>query len=212
MKARFLVLVALSCLHVSPLSAGLITFEGLDLMVLNEGDFFDVNGFRFTLSSNIASGFLDVTNQSSPPASAIIEHGTTKLYVGNHAQLTMTRIDGSLFDLLSLDIGGSWSDPNRFFRWADSVDIIGDFATHNADLSDPTPIYHNQMFSSDFLGISSVLFSPFQHAGAGSNCCGEFVYEFTLDNIEVSSVPEPSTILLLAAGLLTGAVFRKRLQ
>ena len=33
-----------------------------------------------------------------------------------------------------------------------------------------------------------------------------------MDDIRIESVPEPGTLTLLAAGLLTGVAFRKRLQ
>src|SRR5438552_3961266 len=88
-----------------------ITFEGKSGLIFNSGEFLDVEEFRFTLT-NVNGGFLNITSQSN-----IVETGTTKLFAANHSIVTLTRIDGQAFDLLSFDIGGSFDfAPNR---WAD---------------------------------------------------------------------------------------------
>jgi len=168
-------------------SATVITFEGPPGQVFTVGGFIDVSGFRFTLTAAPAGGFELVTGQSN-----IVEPGTMKLFAANHSEITMTRVGGGAFDLISLDVGGSFTTSGN--RWADHVDIITGGNTLTVNLPSNSPTY--QFASPNFLSVNSVLFQPFGHVG------GDVVdFEFTLDNITVVTVPEPTTFLLLAFGL-----------
>ena len=178
-----------------PANATLITFEGESGSTFVTGGFVDIGDFRFTLTE-IPNGGLVITNQSN-----IVESGTTKLFAVNHSEITMTRIDGATFTLLGLDVGGSFdTSPNR---WADTVDIIAG-ATHTADLTDLVAFYHPQVLpAAGFMDITSVLFRPFTTGGAND-------FEFTLDNINIAMVPEPSTLALFTIGLFGLGVMTRR--
>ena len=176
-----------------PTSAALITFEGASGFADDIGEFIDVDGFRFTFSAGNSNGFEVITNQDN-----IIEGDTTKLFAANRAEITMTMIGGGAFNLLSLDVGGSFiTSPTR---WASSVDVTDGSNTVNVPLPSGDPTY--QSVSPGFFNVTSVMFIPFINAGGGPNN-----FEFTLDNIQVS-VPEPSALLLLSLGALV--VLRRR--
>ena len=184
-------------------AAAIIDFEGATGTVTNVGEFIDVGDYRFTFSDNDlngsanANGFLGITSQNS-----IVEPGTSKLFAANEAQITVSRIDGGAFDLLSVDIGGSWiSSPSR---WASSVDILGG-APMNVILG-VNPVYQN--IALNYAGVTSVVFTPKINEGGGPND-----FEFVLDNLEVdtaTSVPEPSYLMLLGLSLLSIGLLRAR--
>lgn len=177
--------------------ATLIDFEGKSGFTDTNGGFFDIDGYRFTLT-DVAGGFLIVTNQAG-----LVESNTTKLFAANHSLLTITRVDGGLFDLLSLDIGGSWEDPALWYRWADSVTLASSAGSAAATLLGQPATFQN--ITPGFLGVSSVVFRP-----AGSR--GEFDFEFNIDNINLQSndVPEPSTLAIVLSAALAAVALRRR--
>lgn len=198
MKLRLLRVLCLLLLSQLGLAqAMLIDFEGKSGFTSTNGGSFDIDGYRFALT-NVNQGFLIVTNQAG-----LIETGTTKLFAANHSLLTITRVDGGLFDLLSLDIGGSWEDPGAWDRWADSVTLASSAGSTMATLLGQPATF--QSISPDFLGISSVVFRP-----AGSGGINDF--EFNIDNINLqsSTVPEPSTLAILLSAALAAAAVRRR--
>jgi len=191
-KVAFFAIVAAMTLPALA-SAVSIDFEGLgDPYVDQEGGFFDVGEYRFTLSANIESGFLAVNPQGD-----IIEPGTSKLFVANHSELTISRADGAPFSLLDLDIGGSWVHLPE--RWADGVDIMAGANSKQVLLPKAVPDYHHIAFNSDFQNVTSVTFSPFSQGNI-------YDYEFVIDNVNV--IPEPATLLLLGLG---GLVLTKKI-
>jgi len=179
----------------TPASALLITFEGESGFTSNIGEFIDVAGFRFTQTGGNSNGFLSITPQSD-----IVEPNTTKLFGANRAEITMTKIGGGAFDLLNVDIGGSFISSNN--RWASSVNITSGSNLLNVLLPPNDPTY--QTANPNFFNVTSVSFIPFVNTDQGENN-----YEYTLDNIEIADAiavtPEPTSLLSLLALSTFGA-------
>ena len=171
-------------------SAAVIDFEVGFKFADGIGSSFDVGDYRFSLTGGQAATML-VSSQSD-----IVEGGTSKLFATNHSEVTMSRIDGGLFDLLSFDLGGSF--VNLPSRWASLVTATTTAGSASATPSGPT--YTN--VTADLFGIDAVSFIPTINASGGINN-----FEFTLDNIvvrEAQAVPAPALagLFLLAIGLL----------
>src|SRR5687767_15212760 len=94
--------------------AGTITFEGSVGTADGIGAFLDVDGYRFMITGGNANAIGFITDQNT-----FVEPATTKLLAANHTQVTMTKVGGGTFNLLSADIGGGWIDFP--VRWASSV-------------------------------------------------------------------------------------------
>lgn len=198
MLTKSIVAVAAAFALSAPACAGLITFEGKTGFADATGEFIDVDGYRFTLSS-VASGLAIVTNQTD-----LIESTQTKLFAGNHSIITMTRVGGGAFDLLSLDIAGSWVDPASSGRWADTVLVSSSAGTETATLLGAAATYQNM--APNFLNVGSVNFTPTSSRGAAD-------FEFVLDNLDVRDaavVPVPSTLALIAGAFLAWGLQRRR--
>ena len=198
---QFLAIFTFSLLTASVAQAGMIIdFESTFGSASNVGEFIDVGDYRFTFSDNdlngdaTMGGFLTVTGQSD-----IVEPGTRKLFAANEAQITMSRIDGGAFDLLSADIGGSFVSSTG--RWASSVDILG--GAPIGVVLGVNPVYQNVLLN--YTGVTSVVFTPNINANQGPNN-----FEFVIDNLEVdaATVPEPSYLMLLGLSLIGLAFVR----
>ncbi|MBK8336716.1 MAG: PEP-CTERM sorting domain-containing protein [Sterolibacteriaceae bacterium] len=127
--------------------------------------------------------------------------GTPRLVAFNNATVVLGNATGKPFDLLSLDFGGSWTNPDDRFRWADKIEINGyrgNSAVGHAflDLDPNVPILSTASLGAQFRGVSSVSFHGLGDIGTGGNN-----HEFALDNLVVSHVPEPETYALMLAGL-----------
>lgn len=191
------------CLLVQVSSAVTIDFEGANAQVLVIGDSFDIGDIRFTMSGgHTGRGFLE----ASPAWDVgIVESGNRKLVSANFAEVTITRVDGGIFDVTNIDIGGFHT--GFLAGWANHVDISDGSSTVTANLLGQGNTYLNVSVS--FLNATSVTFTPFHNIGSGPDSNN---YNFTIDNIVVDEpVPDTgSTALLLGAGLLGLAAIRRR--
>ena len=127
-------------------------------------------------------------------------NGSNVLFPQNNTPLTTQPEIGGTFSLLSLDLGGSHHDaPNR---WASAVAITGYDAANNvvASTSVDLPADLNDFLRvqlSDFTNLARVTFVPSMNLTDHQ----ENNYEFTLDNIHVTLVPEPQSCAILLASL-----------
>lgn len=186
------VLVLCACASAAA-SAEHIDFNDHDAFAWS-GQSIESGGFSFLALEVGTLGFISVDAQPD-----IVGNGSRRLLSGNNTEIVMTKADGGTFDLLGLAYGGSFVDQQ--FRWADSIEILGRSVSGRvvsrsqvglAGLR-PEPSYAS---FSDFTGVQSVLFRPMK---LGTNPGNNF--EFVLDDIRVSAVPEPDSWILLSAGL-----------
>ena len=202
-RAKLCVAAAACSLCVGAASANEIGFNGADGFAW-AGQTLTSDGFSFLAVSQGVLAFLSVDAQPD-----IVGDGSRRLLAGNRTDVTMTRIGGGSFDLLGLSFGGSWLDPNMRGRWADAIEVVGKFGggaviTQYLDLRS-APASLQSILLNGFVGVDSVCFHPVRFDGALSSD-----YEFVLDNINVASVPEPETWLMLGVGLAALVLRRRR--
>lgn len=198
---RLLVFVLSACAGV--VSADQIDFNDLVGEVTKlSGQSIESGGFSFLALEVSTLGFVSVDAQPD-----IVGNGSNRLLSGNHTEIVMTKAGGGTFDLRGLAYGGSFVDQQ--FRWADSIKILGRSVSgkvvsrSEVSLLGLPPELKYAAFS-DFTGVQSVLFRPTKSGvNPGSN------FEFVLDDIRVSAVPEPDSWILLSAGLAGLAILRR---
>ena len=186
--------------------AGLITFEPLDEfgVAQADGDQITAQGFNLRLSSgNLTSVFI----AGLEGAGAYASNGSKSLYAANDADIVLTGMGGAAFNFASFELGGgnlAFLDPAQAGNvepWATQLDLIG-------LLADGT-----QLMSSFLIDpLSSSLFNfavnwsnltevQFRVAGG----------DYSLDNINLQTVPEPGSLVLLGLGL-SGILVSRRLR
>ena len=183
-------------------AAGQVDFDEGDAFVWG-GQSVLSGGYSFLAVSQGPLAFAQIDAQPD-----IVGNGSRRLLAGNRTEIAMTRVGGGKFDLLGLSLGGSWTDPDKRFRWADAIDILvssgGTPIMRRVDLLS-SPARLQSFLLDDFVGLDSVLFRPVRYDTAlGSN------YEFVLDDLRVASVPEPEAWLMLGAGLALLALRRRQ--
>ncbi len=183
-------------------AAGQVDFDEGDAFVWG-GQSVLSGGYSFLAVSQGPLAFAQIDAQPD-----IVGNGSRRLLAGNRTEIAMTRVGGGKFDLLGLSLGGSWTDPDKRFRWADAIEIVGSSGgtpiMRRVDLLS-SPARLQSFLLDDFVGLESVLFRPVRYDTAlGSN------YEFVLDDLRVASVPEPEAWLMLGAGLALLALRRRQ--
>lgn len=187
-------LVAICLGMASPSAAATIDFDDLGVVTGGavDGSAFISRGYLFSSSEH-----LHVINDH-PFATSW--NGTAWLGVAQHGpelhQVTLTKQDGGLFDLLSLEISEFFAYPNQV-----EVQVIGTGANGTvtrllkvddlvvADGPGPLDDFGLVTFDSSWQDLSSVVFVAADGVG------GRW---YALDNI-VTGVPEPSPLMLLSS-------------
>lgn len=155
-----------------------------------------LDGYSFTAVGSPSVDFFAIDDLGDK-----VGDGTPRLLAFNNATVVLASATGKPFDLLGTDFGGSWTNPDDRFRWADKIEILGYRGSSTVgraflDLDPNVPILSTASFGAQFRGLSSVSFHGLGDIGTGGNN-----HEFALDNLVVGHVPEPETYALMLAGL-----------
>jgi len=230
-------LVTVCCLlavAIMPAHAETLTFDSIAPIALLGGESVTEAGYSFTASESpmtaelgLQSGtgaVLDPWDAGTCYTAACPANANSNFYAGlNDGGVSLSRADGKAFSLTGLDFaflapvaitdrlsgqlvlngrrngGGNLSLSLDF----GSPDFYGNFMFNNASLS----AWAGVQFSS--VSFSACIFQDGEcHNSLDQPAFNEA--QFALDNISVSAVPEPSSLLMLLAGLSVLAWFYRR--
>jgi hypothetical protein len=173
--------------------AAVVTFEGFggntiigDESTSNGLGVATSDGFQFTSSGDhfhFGNALIGVPS-----------NGTSILLEDRNYTITMTRVGGGAFNLLSADIGEDVS----FSLPATRIDVTG-FFIGGGSISTQNPLDGNSSAFqlATFPGFNNVTSVTFHGAGNVSTSING--NGFSLDNIQISNVPEPASVLLMAS-------------
>jgi hypothetical protein len=209
---RVLTVACVGCVWIGAVEAeaAVIAFEGFGATTLfgdeNVGNGLAVatsDGFNF-----VSSG--DHFHIGSAPGGAP-SNGTGVLLQDRSYSITMSKVGGGVFSLLSADLGEDISSGAG--ASAMSVIVTGFFSgggsiVQEVALDGDVTSFQNELFVG-FTNLTSVVFRGVGFGGPGAN-------GFSLDNIEVAegvvAVAEPGTLALLGLGLVGIAASHRRKQ
>jgi hypothetical protein len=191
----------------SPCLGGFVMFEGF-----GPGAFFGDNIPGNGLEVATSDGFAFTSGNDHFHIGDILPgqpfNGTGILLEDQNSPITMTRVGGGMFELLSADLAQDNSNADQ----ATGVIVMG-FFSGGGSISTivaipPTP---NSGFQhASFVGYTDLLSVTFQ--GTGNPSASPNSNGFTLDNIGVNSgtVPEPAGLTMLGMGSLGISVYARR--
>ncbi len=216
MKSRYLLFTIVLFLGMTPAFAGYIDFTAAPF----DGSTIDYEPYFKISVDNVDLTFTPYPkNPLDPddPDNALlywdstdgfgVRHGYEKDEIEGEEILTISFGGGvDLNQVMITDLFNEWGYLETGYYW-----LNGDTSTKKQFWADPNQtigsIYNGELtLNIDAYDVDSISF-----AAPGKKIRDEN-HEFSVGGINISKVPEPSTLLLLSTGLLVGAAFRKRLH
>ncbi len=204
-KIATAVAIAATLLTVAPAQATVIDFNALPLHTwFQSGTVMTNNGFA--IRSNSAGSYQGIVGNTYTCGPACPDNGTNYL-LAHGAGFNFAAVKGSAFSLNSFHGGEAHMGATGL--WAKNIQVTGTLASGGTvvqsfaldwiqDAQGPAADFQ-QFNLNGFSNLTSVSFT-----GIGGN---NF---FTLDNLNVSEVPEPASFALLGLGLLGLALSRRK--
>lgn len=162
------------------------------------------DGYRVSYTPTSVFGFYiidDPADHLGMCGTGCASNGTTGFYSFNEGKVTIDRQDKALFSLTSLDVAQTFLGNDRPLTLTlTAMGVNGVITSEIFVEADAAEAFSTFKFT-DFVNISSLTITG-----------GAEYPEFAIDNVVVSSVPEPASWAMLIAGLgaVGGAVRRRR--
>ncbi|CAG1017392.1 hypothetical protein BURC_02038 [Burkholderiaceae bacterium] len=193
-----------------------VDFESVGPDLYFDSDTFSENGYQFSVIGDL--GTVD-TAAAFVVAQAPIGNDT-QFYSGfNDSMLGLASLDGRPFRLTSFDAAFVAPEPQAPGVMAGRIVVSGIDLLDNTVLgswdfaaSDASGLFAFQSYSAGLASLGTLKSATFGACLYVGNDCvnpADNLAQFSLDNINVVAVPEPSTYALLALGLAAVALRRR---
>lgn len=223
MLRKFSIAIILITMSMGFVTAEVIDFDDLGGL-LSGGYYYDessptgfqTDGFQFDMALMSQSAYQnDYSNSASFPSPSIAVYANDASSANNpFDQVTISMIDGSLFNFIGAEFGGFTYQNSIAWYAATQLTIEGyaDGNLVNTVSFSPLNVGFQEQYVGLF-GVDTLVFTATQgsydYAAQGLTNSGEGSY-WMMDDFEFTTVPEPASMLLLGCGLLGLAVLRKR--
>jgi hypothetical protein len=159
-------------------------FEIITFDTFSNGAAYTEDGF--TLTADDGSEFWAIASEDA--SDGYYYTGSVALVNELSTTTTLVATNGAFFDLISIDLAEAFSQDAIYEASISFIATYADGSTYSVDLTtDGSEGMQNFDFGSEMTNLASVSFGDYEY--------------FQFDNIVVNTVPVPSSLLLLAAGM-----------